>query len=106
MSVPVPNSGRPQGLPIDVSSLEIEMNRSKLIPATLPMSVYDAMVNVNGLIVLESVARFQQGNRSLADHCEEQQRFYRKHIAFHPKVNEQFDINRKFWELPPLPDPK
>lgn len=94
--------GLPAGaVPIDVSSLEIEMNRSRLLPATLPVTVYDAMLCVNGLIMVEAMMT-KDAQHKLAGECRQLQQFLRKHIAFHPKVNAQFELNRKFWELPPL----
>ena len=70
-------------------------------PATLPVTVYDAMLVVNGLITLESLVT-GLGQSRLALESQNLQRFLHKHVAFHSQVREQFAANRQQLNLPPL----
>lgn len=88
----------PDAVPIELRSLETEMQRSKLVPATLPMSAYDAMLVVNGLAILEG-AMLAQGTQLVAAEANKLQRYFVQHVPFAAAVREQMQKNRQMMQL-------
>lgn len=95
----------PDAQPIDLRSLEHDMAVARLTPVFLPMSVYDAMLCVNGLLPLEAFA-INTNQMNLCEDVQRLQRFLRRHVPFSTRIQEQFEANRRPLHLPPLPNLK